>query len=189
MIRIDLESSHIEHLKPQAVSKAEGRLAETCDYSNMVTCYPRAHRAGDPEVTFGAIFRADEWEKKHFVSPLTASCESRIRFGTAGQVGPGRSNDEGAKWTITTLGIDDSRLTALRLAAIEGRGVSLAADDAVTRGEAEQIVASICKRDGDGRFHPYCVAIKHAAEDYLASLDKAARRQKYAVASMQRARR
>jgi len=86
------------------------------------------------------------------------------------------------------LALHDAKLTELRVAAIEARGVSLAADDAVSRDEAERIIATICRRDGGDRFHPYCVAIRHAAEEYIALLDKASNRRKYAMASRKRGR-
>jgi hypothetical protein len=57
--------------------------------------------------------------------------------------------------------------------------VSLAADEPLTRKEAERIVNGICDRSADGRFRAYCVAIKHAAEEYLSLLAKAAKRKKF----------
>ena len=55
MIRIGADSSHVEHIKPQTVSHAEGHPEETFDYHNMVACYPGSPKAGDAKVTFGAI--------------------------------------------------------------------------------------------------------------------------------------
>ena len=47
MIRIGIDSSHVEHLKPQALSRSEGRLEETFDYQNIVACYPSAPKPGE----------------------------------------------------------------------------------------------------------------------------------------------
>ncbi|MCY2992139.1 MAG: TIGR02646 family protein [Planctomycetota bacterium] len=188
MIRIDESTSHVEHLKPQTVSRKEENPSETADYRNIVACYPKQHIAGDPPVKFGAIFRGEAWDPVKFLSPLNAACEARIRFGTDGKVRPWKSTDAGAKWTIGTLALDASSLTEYRRAAIEARGVSLAADEPLTRKEAQRIVAGICTRNTDGRFHPYCVAIKHAAEEYLRLIEKKAKRRNYVRASQKRGR-
>ena len=179
MRRIDTNCSHVEHLKPQAVSRDENNLAETGDYQNVVACYPQRLLRGDPPMTFGAIFRGNKWDAALFLSPLIASCEVRIRYGDDGRVRANRENDRAAQWTINALGLKAEILTEWRKAAIEAWGLSLTAPARASRGEAERIAASICIRKPDGQFHPYCVALKHAAEEYLRILDRLASRTKY----------
>lgn len=180
MLRIDLASSHIEHLKPQAVSKADKCLEETFDYANLVACYPRAHLAGDPPVTFGAIYRGNRWDEKQFITPLTQACEARLRFHLDGEVRPRRANDGAAAWTIKALNLGDQKLVEMRLAAIEARGLSLAADSPLTRDEAAKLAKAIERRNGDDSFEAFCVAIRHAAEEYISLLDKMASRRQHA---------
>jgi uncharacterized protein (TIGR02646 family) len=185
MCRIEIDNSHVEHLKPQTISNEEGNPAETADYRNIVACYPRK-ASGAQKLNFGAIYRADRWDAALFLTPINPACERRIRFHDDGAVQPARSNDDAAVWTIKALGLADPSLTEWRRHAIEGRGLSLTAESPATRGEAARIVATICTRNGDGRFHPYCVAIKHAAEDYLSLLNKRAKKAKRARVAKKR---
>ena len=188
MVSINEDKSHIEHLKPQAVSRAERNFPETANYQNIVACFPKRHVAGKPKYKFGAIFREDAWDSLKFVSPLNTACEMRIRFGTDGTIRPWRSTDTGAVWTIQILGLDESVLTEWREAAIEARGLSLLADDPLPKKDVERIIEHICDRDSDGNFVPYCVAIKHAAEEFLGRLEKKAKQKKYARASRKQRR-
>jgi uncharacterized protein (TIGR02646 family) len=180
MVRIGDRSSHIEHLKPQTVSRAEGTLHETFDYRNMVACYPATPKPGEMSVTFGAIRRGCDWDETKFIAPLNAKCEDRLRFLCDGRVLPRREDDAAATWTIETLRLRDSTLTELRRAAINGWGLSLSAKNAASRADAERILGSITGRDRDGVLHPFCVAIRDAAVEYIHLLDRAAARRKYA---------
>tara|TARA_B110000003_G_scaffold262845_1_gene285908 strand:+ start:2175 stop:2558 length:384 start_codon:yes stop_codon:yes gene_type:complete len=49
-IRIELDTSHVEHLKPQSLSRINDRkkhfIEETVDYENMVLCYPKQESKG-----------------------------------------------------------------------------------------------------------------------------------------------
>jgi uncharacterized protein (TIGR02646 family) len=174
MIRIGTESSHVEHVKPQTLSHLEGHLEETFDYHNVVACYPRSPRPGDAKVTFGAIHRGSTWDARNFIAPLTASCELRIRYRTDGHVRPRRSNDMAAVWTISVLNLDDARLVEMRRAAIEGWGLSLTAAAPLSRAAAIRIIVGADHRNREGMFEPFCVALRHAASDYVCLLEKAA---------------
>lgn len=180
MIRIGANSSHIEHLKPQTVSHAERRPEETYDYGNMVACYPGTPHSGDAKVTFGAIHRGSRWDRGKFITPLNLSCELRIRYRTDGHVRPKRSNDAAATWTINTLNLDDAKLVDLRRAAIEGWGLSLAAADPISPAAAARAIASVRRRNREDSIEPFCVAIEHAADDYISLLEKNATRARQA---------
>jgi uncharacterized protein (TIGR02646 family) len=180
MLRIGADSSHVEHLKPQTVSRSEGQLEETFDYKNMVACYPNSPNPGDAKVTFGAIHRGSTWNAKNFITPLTQSCELRIRYHTDGHVRPRRSDDMAAQWTIGTLNLDDARLVELRRATIEAWGLSLTAADPLSAAAAARTIPTAERRNLEGMLEPFCVAIKHAAGDYVGLLKKVATRAKYA---------
>jgi uncharacterized protein (TIGR02646 family) len=188
MISIDASSSHIEHLKPRTVSRAEGNLAETALYNNMVACYPREHVAGDPPVVFGVIYRQSKWDVQKFVSPLSARCETTYMFRGNGAIEPAVESDGKAKWMIDTLALDAEELTDFRCSAIEAIGVSLTSEKPVSAKQTRRILSGICKKDGQGRFYPYCVAIKHAAREYLRVIEKQAKRRKHIRASAKRRR-
>jgi uncharacterized protein (TIGR02646 family) len=189
MIRIDVDSSHIEHLKPRTVSISEQKFKETAQYRNMVACYPREKKKGEAPLAFGAIFRGSAWDSQLFLTPLTQSCESRIRFTMDGKVRPRSVADKAAKWTIAKLGLDNSKLEVLRRAAIEATGLSLTSDSPTSREEAVRITTSICNRNSDDIFEPHCIALKHAAEEYIKVLDKMERRKQFAAARRRRKRR
>jgi uncharacterized protein (TIGR02646 family) len=176
MIRIEENSSHIEHLKPQTVSRTEGKPAETAAYDNMVACYPRVHVSGTPSVAFGAIYRGSKWDVMKFISPLTSACETAFCYRLTGKIEASPKSNGKAKWMISTLKLDAEELDELRLAAIEAMGLSLTAQDAVSLTQAKRLLDSICNIDGAGRFHPYCIAIKHAAIDYIRLVERESKR-------------
>jgi uncharacterized protein (TIGR02646 family) len=188
MIRIDDSCCHIEHLKPQKICRDEGNLAQTADYKNMVACYPKEHVAGEPLVPFGAIYRQSKWDSSKFISPLSGNCEAAFQFRMSGEVDARPASNGNAQWMIQTLGLGVRELSALRRAAIEEIGVSLVAEEPLSAREAKQLLANICDGDRQGRFRPYCVAIKHAAEEYLRLLGQKAKRNRYIRASRARRR-
>ncbi|MCA9062876.1 MAG: hypothetical protein KDA96_07450 [Planctomycetaceae bacterium] len=188
MIRVEDSSSHIEHLKPQTVSRNEGAVAETADYSNVVACYPREQVKGAVPISYGAIYRGSQWDEARFISPLSASCEAAYKYGVDGSISPGATALGDPQWMITILGLDSGVLVELRLASIEAFGLSLTAENPASAREARDILAAACKPDRSGRLIPYCMAIKHAAERYLQVLERNANRKKYIRDSKSRRR-
>ena len=180
MVPLSTETCHVEHIKPQELSRAEQSLHETWDYNNLLACYPGddPHAAGRDQ--FGATKKGSNWDEQYFVSPLQGACESHFRFTSDGAVSPSRSNDHAAAWTIDTLGLDCEILAEWRRAAIEAFGVSLTSATPLKRSQADQLRTAIRKRRADGTFNGYCVAVEHAAEAYIAMLDKIAKNKKFA---------
>jgi hypothetical protein len=77
-----------------------------------------------------------------------------------------------AGWTITALNLDDARLVEMRRAAIEAWGLSLTSADPLPRDDVARAIGSARRRNREGRFEPFCVAIWHAAVDYITLLEK-----------------
>lgn len=183
MVPVGEASCHIEHIKPQERSRAEGAPHETWDYTNLLACYP----GNDPEAIgrdeFGATKKGSAWDAHQCVSPLQHSCEARLRYAIDGSVSTAKAGDTAAEWTIETLGLDCSVLCELRRAAIEAMGVSLTSTAAIDTVETERLLSEIQKRRRDGSFHPYCIAIEHAAADYLAIIEKRKKKAQFASRS------
>jgi len=181
MVPIVATTSHIEHIKPRTISRAQDALGETWDFENLLACYPGSDPNAVGRNQFGATKKDKTWDEERFVSPLHESCESRFCFTVDGGVSARNEKDAAAFWSIRTLGLDCGVLEEWRRAAIEAFGVSLAAPNPLKRSEAERLRKSIRKRRRDGSFHGYCVAVAHAAEEYIALLDKRAKKRQYAA--------
>src|SRR5437773_9855241 len=78
MQRIDENSSHIEHIRPESVCRAE-RIGSDLDYTNLVACFPRDGMRR--RYRYGAQWKGDWWQNDgtEFVSPLIQNCETRFR--------------------------------------------------------------------------------------------------------------
>ena len=182
MIRIDMHSSHIEHLKPRTVSRAEGKLEETADYANnLVACFPKTGLAETPICPFGAVYRESNWDDRLFITPLDGTCESRFHFHTTGEVSFDEG-DEPAQWTCEKLNLNEPSLVALRRAEILRRGLSLNAECPVGAEEARQIAEHICTATR-GVFEQFCVTLRYAALEYAHALEKKKQQRKFATQS------
>jgi uncharacterized protein (TIGR02646 family) len=106
-LRIEANSSHIEHVKPQQHCQA----SETVTYTNLVACYPAPN---SPDPPYGAK-KKDNWpspdEEHLFVSPLDGACETRFTFTLKGTIAA-NNEDLAAKTTIAKLGLDHGELEA-----------------------------------------------------------------------------
>ncbi len=181
MIPLDKSNSHIEHIKPQEESRVSKTLSETWDYNNMLACYPSNDSDAPGRHDFGSLKKDNHWDEAKFLSPLTPSCESRLRFSMDGTVCARNTGDTEATWTIALLGLQEKILEELRRATIDTLGVSATAEARLSRPQAERLIKDIQKRRSDGSFHGYCVAVEHAAKEYIALLDKQEKKRKYAV--------
>jgi uncharacterized protein (TIGR02646 family) len=114
--KIDADTCHIEHLKPQAHC---GDL-EDVTYLNLVAAVPQPNT---PKLPYGAHLK-DNWpslaESSLFVSPLSAGCSARFSFSFTGRISPRNSTDTAADETIKRLGLNHDILIAFRQAAIKG---------------------------------------------------------------------
>lgn len=161
--RVDANSSHIEHLKPQALSRRDGDH-EDVDYNNMLAAYPKGDK---PPCPYGAKKRGD-WYSEDFVHPLRPDCERRFIFKLDGEIAPRDENDFGAAETIRRLRLDHEYLTADRKTAIE----ELLFTDEVSEAQAKRLQQQIMKRDSKERFIAFCFVLEQACLEYIRRLEK-----------------
>lgn len=176
MRRIKRDSSHVEHIKPQSLCRSDQRGSDL-EYRNLVACFPREGLKRG--YRYGA-HRKDNWwdnDGADFVSPLQSSCEHFFQFDLDGEV-YALGNRAAARTTIEVLGLNHSSLTEDRRRVIEEIIYGPFGDDPMSPANARRTRDNICRRDGNGRFVEFCVALRGALEAHLAALAKLDQRRK-----------
>ena len=178
MRRIDKQSSHVEHIKPQSRCRADLGGSDL-DYTNLVACFPRDGMK--PSYRYGAQHKGSWWENDgaKFVSPLQPACERVFRFKLDGEV-EAIDNRTDARMTIAVLRLDHRSLAEDRKRVIEEFIYGQTRADAMSSATAQRARDMICECDGDGSFYEFCVVLRTALEEYLAALAKLGQRRKYA---------
>ena len=176
MRRIEKTSSHAEHIKPQSVCRAE-MPGSDLDYGNLVACFPR--EGMKKRYRYGAQARHDWWNPKLFLTPLQPSCEHRFRFNLRGEVATDAS-DIAAAETSKRLALDHKSLTEDRKRVIEEFIYGEGGSNPLSEAEAKSWMADVVRQKRDGSFIEFCVAIRHALEDYLKNLEKDRRKRAFA---------
>jgi uncharacterized protein (TIGR02646 family) len=161
--RIDMQSSHIEHLKPQALSRRDGDH-EDVEYNNMLAAFPKED---NPPCPYGAKKRGD-WYSPEFVHPLRRDCEQRFKFNLKGEISPRENNDLDAAETIKRLGLDDKYLDDDREEAID----ELLFREKISEAQAKRLREQIMQRDSRGRFRAFCFVLEQACAEYIRRLEK-----------------
>jgi|ERR1700694_4362971 len=176
MRRIGEDSSHIEHIKPQGQCRAD-KPGSDLDYANLVACFPRDGMKAP--YRYGAQQKDDWWEGggESFVSPLQEACEKRFRFDMGGNITAVGANAAAAT-TIKVLALDHPSLTEDRKRVIEEFIYGPAGEAALSHSEATRAEAALCSRYAHGYFREFCIAIRHALEEYLRVLRRRAQRKK-----------
>ena len=177
MRRICNKSSHVEHIKPQSRCRDDLRGSDL-DFTNLVACFPRNGMRA--RYRYGAQSKDNWWndDGAEFVSPLHPACEKLFRFKLDGEIEP-IGNRTDAKTTIDVLGLDHRSLTEDRKRVIEEFIYGPKGDDPMSPANAQQARDRICDRNGSSRFYEFCVALRAALEEYLATLMRLRRRRKY----------
>ena len=178
MRRIDNDSSHVEHIKPQSRCR-EDQHGSDLDYANLVACFPR--RGMRAQYRYGAQLKDNWWnnDDTEFVSPLQAACEHVFRFKLDGEI-EAIDNRTEARTTIAVLGLDHRSLTEDRKRVIEEFIYGPTRDDPMSSANARRVRDTICDRNGNSRFYEYCVAVRAALEEHLAALTRLRQRKRYA---------
>ena len=178
MRRIDNNSSHVEHIKPQSLCREELRGSDL-DYTNLVACLPR--HSMTKQYRYGAQFKDNWWDNDgaEFVSPLQSICERIFRFKLDGEIEAIDNRGE-ARTTIAVLSLDHRSLTEDRKRVIEEFIYGPTRDNPMSSAAAQRARDKICDRGGNGRFYEFCVVLRLALEEYLAGLTKLRQRRGYA---------
>lgn len=175
MKRIDENSAHVEHIKPQSLCRAEQQGSDL-DYRNLIACYPKKDRKDkDGRYHYGARIKDDWWDNdgKEFISPLYPDCENHFHFDLEGNI---TASSTAAATTIEILALDNSSLTEERKRVIEEFIYSLD----LSKSKTVRAISNICnQQDGEGRYHEFCIAIRDAATEYLHVLDMIHRKKKF----------
>ncbi len=166
MLRITADTSHIEHLIPQSLSRIEKHREQTVEYGNMVVCYPGKESKGCIE--FGATYRGDALLA---VTPRDPKCEILIQYHQNGTV----TSDEPAVERMLNeevLNLNAPTLKDRRKDIFDQHGVGLRSDKPLKIREAERFVNSVMSQNAKGERPPFCVALAHAALKHIELLKK-----------------
>lgn len=111
--RIDRESSHIEHFRPQH------------DWPELDLAYQNLHASCIRETLRCAPLHCGHLKDCQFdetlaISPLDPDCEQRFVYSINGQIDPQDSNDQSAKYMLVVLGLDIPFLRNRREQALAG---------------------------------------------------------------------
>lgn len=161
--KIENETSHVEHLKPQAACDEW----EDVEYRNVVACFPA--NGGDKSHGYGAPIKGGWWEEEKFISPLADDCERRFKFSWSGHVYPSPNNHVAAIKTIEVLRLDEKSLQELRKSRIRGffgysvrtRAKPLSSTD------AKIILENIDRCDDNGRLLEFCFVLKQLLPKHI----------------------
>ena len=178
MRRIENNSSHVEHIKPQSRCR-EDLYGSDLDYTNLVACFPR--HGMKVQYRYGARRKDNWWDNDgtEFVSPLQPSCEQVFRFKLDGEI-EAIDNRTEARTTIAVLGLDNKSLTEDRKRVIEEFIYGPTREDPMASAAAQRARSIICDRNRNNRFYEFCVALRAALEEHLAALTKLRQRRGYA---------
>lgn len=161
-IRISENKSHIEHFKPQSISRNCG-THEDVDYSNLFAAYPAEdYDKKYGKCSYGAHARNDWYDETQFISPLSPQCEAAFRFNLKGEIQAEPANIA-AKTTIEWLKLEDAALTEMRQQAIQ----TLLFEDTLSLKQAEELLERMFDRDRKDQFRPFCFVLKQACEEYI----------------------
>lgn len=168
MRRINIKSSHVEHIKPRSRCQQD-LCGSDLDYSNLVACFPRHDVKGQPR--YGARLKDDWWDNDgaEFVSPLHLTCEQVFRFKLNGEIEAVNNRIE-AITTIDVLGLDHRSLTEDRKRFIEEFIYGPTGDNPMSYADAQRAWNSICNRSEDSLFYEFCVALRSALEEHMSTL-------------------
>jgi uncharacterized protein (TIGR02646 family) len=182
--RIDLKSSHIEHIKPQAVSRNNRKNGiedyDDVKYQNMLAAYPlklfvRDAKTGKEKhvkCAFGAEARDD---KELPISPLQKNCEQRFSFNALGEIFPTNKMDAAAENTIKLLKLYHKDLIRERRTVI----AAMLSQTDLTEPQAKKAVGRALERDETNRFKPFCLVLKFACELRLKKIERDQNAKKY----------
>ena len=150
--RIDLLSSHIEHLKPQC----DCTDAETVDFTNLLACCQ-----GEGEISLKPEHCGQKRGNQALkITPLNPACVNAFAFTEDGQIlaNSTQVTHEAAMSVIEVLGLNIRKLQRMRESAIQQ---SLADFDSFTDAEKQKLIQFYESVNASGRHEEFCSAIAH----------------------------
>ena len=174
MKRIDKETAHIEHIKPESLCRVEAKGSDLA-YDNLVACFPRAGMKA--KYRYGAQQKDNWWadDGRLFVSPLHNFCEKRFCFKLNGGIVPANA---AAKKTITVLKLDHATLCEERSLVLNEFIYGPSGQDALSAASAKRAIDQVCRPGPGGNFREFCVAIRDGLIEYSKFLEKLAKKKK-----------
>ena len=173
MKRVDPDSSHIEHIKPESLCRNEMKGADL-DFGNLLACFPREGMRRT--YRYGAQEKGSWWDSTLFVSPLVPACERRFRFNIDGEISAVGANEAASK-TIEVLALDNEALTEDRRRAIREFLYGKDGSAPLSRAKASRLKETVCVRSG-GQFVEFCVAFRDALDEHIKYVEKIGRKRK-----------
>lgn len=162
MKRVDRQTSHIEHIKPQHICEQEGPGIDL-DYWNLIAAYPREGMKSN--CRYGAQFKDRWWGNNgdNFHSPVKIYCELKFIFNLDGEIFPTDNQREDTINTINVLKLDDPELTNDRKLAINA---FIYEDQPLTPEQVNEAIDAIWQPNDEGVLWEFCIAIHDALYEY-----------------------
>lgn len=143
--RISDNNSHIEHFVPQSTDNDL-----SLEYSNLhASC-----QGENGDMKHCGHAKGNEYDETLLISPLDANCEKRFSYSVNGRIEPADMLDEGARYTIEVLALNDERLKKAREEAMWAAEVFLVNDEV----KRQQLIAKY-SNPLNGKKTPFCNAI------------------------------
>ncbi|MFC0200161.1 retron system putative HNH endonuclease [Paracoccus rhizosphaerae] len=166
--KIDVDTCHIEHLKPQKHCSA----LEDVAYSNLAAAVPKPNTG--IKFPYGAHLK-DNWpspdESTLFVSPLSIGCSARFSFSFSGKISASNVTDSAADETIKRLGLNHNTLIKFRHAAIKGT-IKLRGRDLDVKTARRRLEDLQQKERTSNELEAFSVALIDALKKHIARLKK-----------------
>lgn len=168
--RRDGDTFHLEHMWPQEHSLANGREAETVDFSNMAGCRPGSPPAIQ-KLPHGARYKDDQhWpalhERHEFVRPTMPGAEARFRYDATGKMHAVDPTDTPAVRTIEKINLNVEPLKGNRASAY----LAATNKSALSVRDAERLLRSIeLKEAACERLRPFSFVQKQALREHIAA--------------------
>jgi len=165
MKRVDLNISHIEHIKPQHICKHEDPGIDL-DYNNLISCFPKDGMKSN--CRYGAQAKDKWWENNgaDFLSPLHDVCELRVIYNMQGEIEPTNFHKSETETTIFVLKLDDPILTQDRKMSIHEFIYGADGANPLSPDDTKIAIDRIYQPNSDGLLREFCIAIHDALYEY-----------------------
>ncbi len=161
--RVELFSSHIEHLKPQSKHPNE-----IFNYKNLLaSCYGELDNGSKPIFKHCGHAKDDE---ELPVSPRDIDCENYFVFDKLGEIFPNQSLEDidiaFASKAIILLELNCRYLVRRRKILIDELGLD---EFDYSKDELGKLIATFNIRDKEDRFEPFCSAIVYVLKAFISA--------------------